>query len=159
MTASYKRRIHGQQEKTHVIFLIHLPRYGGAGTDRGSTFVGFQGGAWISTHIDDIRAPSEGALTLNDALSAPISELFYNMPFDEDEAMEIEDRGLKDLNAQNVNQSDFTIDLSINEEVSVPQGGYSEYDNINEELQPLLDIKMDSWDDQVSFYMLKCSYK
>ena len=43
--------------------------------------MGFQGGTWISAHIDDIRAPAEAALTLDEALSAPISELFYNMPF------------------------------------------------------------------------------
>ena len=69
------------QGTTHVLFIIHLPRRGVDKDKESSSFVGFQGGAWISAHIDDIRAPAEAALTLDEALSAPISELFYNMPF------------------------------------------------------------------------------
>ena len=42
--------------------------------------MGFQGGSWISAHLDDIRVPSETALALN-ALSAPISDLFYKGNF------------------------------------------------------------------------------
>ena len=69
------------QGTTHVLFIIHLPRRGVDKDKESSSFVGFQGGAWISAHIDDIRAPTEAALTLDEALSAPISELFYNIPF------------------------------------------------------------------------------
>ena len=69
------------QGTTHVLFIIHLPRRGVDKDKESSSFVGFQGGTWISAHIDDIRAPAEAALTLDEALSAPISELFYNMPF------------------------------------------------------------------------------
>ena len=69
----------------HVLFIIHLPRRGGVDEDSNkrfhSSFVGFQGGRWISAHIDDLRAPSETALSLEDALSVPISNLFYNMGF------------------------------------------------------------------------------
>ena len=67
------------QGSTHVLFVIHLPRQ--AETQK-SSFVGFQGGSWISAHIDDIRAPSESALTLDDALSSPISQLFYSRRFE-----------------------------------------------------------------------------
>ena len=70
---------------THVLFIIHLPRRGGLGGDSnrgvGSSFVGFQGGRWLSAHIDDLRAPSEAGLSLEDTLTAPISTLFYNMDF------------------------------------------------------------------------------
>ena len=69
------------QGTTHVLFIIHLPRRGVDKDKESSSFVGFQGGAWISAYIDDIRAPTEAALTLDEALSAPISELFYNIPF------------------------------------------------------------------------------
>ena len=65
----------------HVLFIIHLPRQAGETDKHSSSFVGFQGGSWISAHIDDIRAPLKTALTLNDALSAPISDLFYNGNF------------------------------------------------------------------------------
>ena len=66
---------------THVLFIIHLPRRGGSRGKTSFSFVGFQGGSWISAHIDDIHVQSEAALTLDDALNATISELFYNMPF------------------------------------------------------------------------------
>ena len=69
------------QGNTHVLFIIHLPRQGGSLDCKGASFVGFQGGSWISAHIDDIRSSSGSALTLDDALRAPISDLFYNMGF------------------------------------------------------------------------------
>ena len=72
---------HNAQGNTHVLFIVHLPRQGGSIDKKGSSFVGFQGGSWISAHIDDIRSSSGAALTLDDALSAPISDLFYNMGF------------------------------------------------------------------------------
>ena len=67
------------QGSTHVLFVIHLPRQ--AETHK-TSLVGFQGGSWISAHIDDIRAPPESALTLDDALSSPISQLFYSKTFE-----------------------------------------------------------------------------
>ena len=56
---------------THVLFVINLPRKA-----TGSSFVGFQGGQWISTHIDNLH--SFTSLTLADAMSKPISVLFYD---------------------------------------------------------------------------------
>ena len=67
--------IQGREGSTHVLFIIHLPQQA-----TGSSFVGFQGDPWISTHIDDLR-PAEGTLpTLNEALGATISELFLGQP-------------------------------------------------------------------------------
>ena len=66
--------------RTHVLFTVHLPRRGGEGGDGDDalgSFVGFQGGKWLSAHIDDLRAPSEAALRLEDALHTSISNLFY----------------------------------------------------------------------------------
>ena len=65
--------------RTHVLFIIHLPRRGGEGDGDGAlgSFFGFQGGKWLSAHIDDLRAPSEAALSLEDALHTSISNLFY----------------------------------------------------------------------------------
>ena len=77
--ANLQRRL--EQGTTHVLFIIHLPRRGVDKDKESSSFVGFQGGAWISAYIDDIHTPTEAALTLDEALSAPISELFYNIPF------------------------------------------------------------------------------
>ena len=66
----------------HVLFIVHLPRRGGdinSGVE--SSFVGFQGGRWVSAHIDDLRGPNEAAVSLEDAVTVPISSLFYNMGF------------------------------------------------------------------------------
>ena len=58
---------------THVIFIIHLPPH-----TTGSSFVGYQGEPWISIHIDDLCISESDQLTLQDALSHKISELFSN---------------------------------------------------------------------------------
>ena len=65
---------------THVLFIVHLPRLSREAESGSSTFVGFQGGPWISVHIDDIRDPSATDLML-EASNTPISELFYNKGF------------------------------------------------------------------------------
>ncbi len=65
---------------THVLLIIHLPRHVRKNTKTVS-FVGFQGGSWTSSHIDDIHMTSESGITLNDAMSASISQLFYNKNF------------------------------------------------------------------------------
>ena len=83
-----KKRLRSGGPCTHVLFIIHLPRQA---SNDATSFVGFQGGPWLSAHIDDIRAPQESALTLNDAQSAPISRLFYSGVFGSHEAMETDD--------------------------------------------------------------------
>ena len=66
--------------KTHVLFVVHLPRPGEGNSDRMlGSFVGFQGGKWLSAHIDDLRAPSEATLNLQDVLGSSISDLFYSV--------------------------------------------------------------------------------
>ena len=63
--------------RTHVLFIVHLPRRGG-GDGRLGSFFGFQGGKWLSGHIDDLRAPREASLSLDEALHTSISDLFYS---------------------------------------------------------------------------------
>ena len=60
---------------THVLFIVHLPVQAVQ-----SSFVGFQGDPWVSCHIDELRTSDEGALTLEGAEGASISELFYGGP-------------------------------------------------------------------------------
>ena len=57
---------------THVLFIIHLPRL-----VAGSSFVGFQGDPWISTHIDDLRPTTDGTIALHKVMGLSISQLFY----------------------------------------------------------------------------------
>ena len=74
-----RERAHARAKgRIHVLFIIHLPRRGDV---IGSSFVGFQGGQWVSAHINELQPSSEEALTVADAISAPISDLFYNMGF------------------------------------------------------------------------------
>ena len=56
---------------THVLFIIHLPWQ-----TVGSSFVGFQGEPWISTHIDDLRPTTGGTITLQEVMGVSISQLF-----------------------------------------------------------------------------------
>ena len=62
---------HEREGCTHVLFIIHLPRQ-----TVGSSFVGFQGEPWISTHIDDLRPTTGGAITLQEVMGVSISQLF-----------------------------------------------------------------------------------
>ncbi len=87
--------VRGKEGNTHVLFIIYLPRQATT-----SSFVGYQGNPWISTHIDDIRSPTEATITLYQAMEAPISYLFYNRPESEDvreEKMQAEGEELPSL--------------------------------------------------------------
>ena len=61
----------GQAGSTHVLFVIHLPQQ-----EIRSSFVGFQGDPWISSHIDDLRRTNHDSDTLNKAMTMPMSSLF-----------------------------------------------------------------------------------
>ena len=64
---------------THVLFIVYHPRQVG-----GSSFVGFQGDPWISTHIDNLRT-KDNTITLHEAMGASISQLFYGKDTDSEE--------------------------------------------------------------------------
>jgi len=55
----------------HVVFIVQLPRKSG-----GTTFVGFQGGNWISVHLDDLRMHKENEFSFQNAIEFSISEIF-----------------------------------------------------------------------------------
>lgn len=63
------------KQTTHVLFIIHLPHH-----VANSSFVGFQGDPWISSHIDDLRPTSDNAVSANEAIGLTISELFLGRP-------------------------------------------------------------------------------
>ena len=64
---------------THVLFIVYHPRQVGS-----SSFVGFQGDPWISTHVDNLRA-KDNTITLHEAMGASISQLFYSKEADSEE--------------------------------------------------------------------------
>lgn len=57
---------------THIVFIVQLPRISG-----GTSFTSFQGGSWISTHIDELTCPSGAKHIVLSALSKPIYEFFH----------------------------------------------------------------------------------
>ena len=64
-------RMNRELGSTHVLFVIHLPRQ-----STSSTFIGFQGEPWISTHIDELRPQARNSFVSICAMQRKISELF-----------------------------------------------------------------------------------
>ena len=56
----------------HIALVVQLPRIAGGCRN----FVGFQGGQWMSVHIDDLRPPVRNTPSIDDLINRPISELF-----------------------------------------------------------------------------------
>ena len=63
-----------EHSTVHVVFIVQLPRKAG-----GTNFVGFQGGNWLSVHLDDLRPLKENELSFQSAIQCSISEIFYSM--------------------------------------------------------------------------------
>ena len=63
-----------KRSTVHVVFIIQLPRKAG-----GTNFVGFQGGDWLSVHLDDLRSLKENELSFQNAIQCSISEIFNSM--------------------------------------------------------------------------------
>ena len=109
--------------RTHVLFIIHLPRRGDV---VGSSFVGFQGGQWVSAHIDEIQASNEDALTLDEALSAPISDLFYNMGFVSQKRKKSSKRSKKYVEDINNYPTEDSMDLEGMQQCEPSETGFEE---------------------------------
>ena len=71
VNALNKNRIQNRDGVTHILFIINLPHQVSS-----STFVGFQGDPWISSHIDDLRPTSSDTIEPLHAIATNISELF-----------------------------------------------------------------------------------
>ncbi|KAJ7339392.1 hypothetical protein OS493_005787 [Desmophyllum pertusum] len=59
-------------EPVHIVLIIQLPRIAGGCRN----FVGFQGGKWLSTHIDELRPLDRHTPSIEQLIDRPISELF-----------------------------------------------------------------------------------
>ena len=60
----------------HIVLIIQLPRLVGGCP----TFAGFQGGRWISVHIDELRPPTGQIPAIQFMVDRPISNLFDAAP-------------------------------------------------------------------------------
>ena len=56
----------------HIALVVQLPRVAGGCRN----FVGFQGGKWMSTHIDELRPPGKHTPSIEQLTDRPISDLF-----------------------------------------------------------------------------------
>ena len=65
---------------THVVFIIQLPRVAGE-----TSFASFQGGSWISTHIDELTCHSGVKQVLQCAISQPLHKFFHMLIEKDDE--------------------------------------------------------------------------
>ncbi len=71
VNALNKNKIQNRDGVTHVLFIVNLPHQVSS-----STFVGFQGNPWISSHIDDLRPTSSDTIEPLHAIATNISKLF-----------------------------------------------------------------------------------
>ncbi len=110
---------------THVLFIIHLPIH------VATKFVGFLGEPWISTHIDDLRTPTDMTLTLVQAINTPISELFYRQHLQVETAAEIQDEREVDVRCSSDSSvpGTSTEGNSDSEELSTTGKGVSSDEN------------------------------
>ena len=61
-------------EPVHIALVVQLPRIAGGCRN----FVGFQGGQWMSVHIDELRPPGKNTPSIDHLINRPISELFVD---------------------------------------------------------------------------------
>lgn len=72
-------------EAVHIVLVIQLPRMVGGCRN----FVGFQGGKWMSSHIDELRPPDRHTPSIEQLIDSPISELFRSGRKDQEEGDEV----------------------------------------------------------------------
>ncbi|XP_068694638.1 E3 ubiquitin-protein ligase rnf213-alpha-like [Montipora foliosa] len=71
----------------HIVMILQLPRLVGGC----QTFAGFQGGGWISVHIDELRPPTGQIPAIKFMVDRSVSELFDVAPSTTRCEMEVED--------------------------------------------------------------------
>lgn len=73
-------------EAVHIVLIVQLPRIVGGCRN----FVAFQGGKWMSAHIDELRLPGRHTPSIGQLIDRPISELFSCRSEDHTQAMAVE---------------------------------------------------------------------
>ena len=70
-------------EAVHIVLITQLPRIAGGCRN----FVGFQGGKWMSAHIDELRPPGRHTPSIEQLIDRPISKLFNGDRVEEGDTM------------------------------------------------------------------------
>ena len=72
-------------EAVHIVLITQLPRIAGGCRN----FVGFQGGKWMSAHIDELRPPGRHTPSIEQLIDRPISKLFNGDRIEEGDTMSV----------------------------------------------------------------------
>ncbi|XP_067056125.1 E3 ubiquitin-protein ligase rnf213-alpha-like isoform X2 [Acropora muricata] len=72
----FKNTVGHDQSLVHIVMIVQLPRLVGGC----QTFAGFQGGGWVSVHIDELRPPTGQIPAIEFMVDRSISELFDVAP-------------------------------------------------------------------------------
>lgn len=67
---------HGPSSFVHMVMIVQLPRLVGGC----QTFAGFQGGQWVSVHIDELRPPTGQIPAIQFMVDRSVSDLFDVAP-------------------------------------------------------------------------------
>ncbi|XP_060751752.1 E3 ubiquitin-protein ligase rnf213-beta isoform X2 [Tachysurus vachellii] len=89
-----------------IVFITKLSRFAS-----GNNYIGFQGGAWISTHIDDLRDTKDMSLDLSVFCGRPISKLLSESA--QPDAMELEEEEETTVKSQSQEESAYLHSLSL----------------------------------------------
>ena len=73
---NFQKTVGYDQSLVHIVMIVQLPRLVGGC----QTFAGFQGGRWISVHIDELRPPTGQIPAIEFMVDRSISELFDVAP-------------------------------------------------------------------------------
>lgn len=99
-------------QTTHVLFVIHLSHQ-----VVNSSFVGFQGDPWMSSHIDDLNTTTEDTVSASDAFGLSISELFRGVSYTDDldhiQTSDVASSDSSDRWVYNVSRNEGVEDLTI----------------------------------------------
>ena len=104
-----------QRQVTHVVFIIHLPHHVAS-----SSFVGFQGDPWVSSHVDDLRTTTDTAVSANEAIGLTISELFLGRPDAKHDIVQYENTSMQNEFSSSYHEAEVTESHEMSEDLEMP---------------------------------------
>ena len=142
VNALNKNKIQNRDGVTHVLFIINLPHQVSS-----SSFVGFQGDPWISSHIDDLRPTSSGTIEPLHAITTNISELFIGEYIhDITPLLDVTHERIPRLLSQSVSEESLlgegtTQEMPMHDADVGSEGSESDNDTGEHQMQPELQVE------------------
>ncbi|XP_078257452.1 E3 ubiquitin-protein ligase rnf213-alpha-like isoform X1 [Rhinoraja longicauda] len=138
----------------YVYFITKLSRLAG-----GSSYIGFQGGQWLSVHIDDVTESEEMGSDISAFYDVTISELFANslgiqesanqntFPEDSEDEQQVKIH----MGRSKILNTTFLLQSCIQSAVSTLRDGKEECSRNTERVQILLDLLREESEGEVGF--------